>query len=85
MLLFLWCLSSLCAVDVCDEAEAKETGYYSFKLHARKNTITLSAKSVEEVNEWVSMLQDMIDTSPTIQTVTERVILEIIVSAVFRH
>ena len=83
--LFLVYLSSLCAVDVCDESEAEETGYHSFKLHARKSTITLSAKSVEEVNEWVAMLQDVIDTSPTIQTITERVILEIIVSQTTWH
>lgn len=70
---------SLCAVDVCDEAESKESGYYTFKLHARKSSIVLSAKTAEEVNEWVTALQDVIDSCPTIQTITERVILEIIV------
>ena len=73
---------SLCAVDVCDETEAEESGYYTFKLHARKNTISLSAKTMDEVNEWVGTLQDVIDNCPTIQTITERVILEIIVSTV---
>ncbi len=74
------CPSSLCAVDLCDDAEVQETGYYTFKLHARKSSISLSAKSADEVNEWIAYLQDVIDSCPTIQTITERVILEIIVS-----
>ena len=32
-----------------------------------------------EANEWVAAIQNAIDTCPTIQTITERVILEIIV------
>ena len=64
---------------MCDESEVAETGFYTFKLHARKTSIALSARSAEEVNEWVATLQDVIDTCPTIQTITERVILEIIV------
>ena len=50
-----------------------------FKLHARKNTVVLSAKTAMEASEWISALQDAINTCPTIQTITERVILEIIV------
>ena len=63
-----------------EDAEATEAGYYTFKLHARKTSIALSARTAEEVSEWVSALQDVIDGCPTIQTITERVILEIIVS-----
>jgi hypothetical protein len=65
---------------MCEDTEATGTDYYTFKLHARKTSITLSARTAEEVSEWISALQDIIDASPTIQTITERVILEIIVS-----
>ncbi len=73
------CVCSLCAVDMYDDSEVEETGCYTFKLHARKNTLVLSAKSAMEASEWISALQDAIDSCPTIQTITERVILEIIV------
>lgn len=76
-------LCSLCAVDddMCEDMEeGVEKEFYTFKLHARKSTITLSARSAEDVSEWTAALQDVIDSSPTIQTITERVILEIIVS-----
>jgi len=62
-----------------DESEVEETGCYTFKLHARKNTLVLSAKTAMEASEWISALQDAIDSCPAIQTITERVILEIIV------
>ena len=52
---------------------------YTFKVHARKITLSLSCRTAVEANEWVAAIQDAIDTCPTIQTITERVILEIIV------
>ena len=76
----MFILCSLCAADMCEDSEVAESGVFTFKLHARKNTITLSARSAEEASEWISALQDVIDSSPAIQTITERVILEIIVS-----
>lgn len=55
-------------------------GYYTFKLHARKSTYAFSARTEIEANEWIINLQDAIDTCPAIQTITERLVLEIIVS-----
>ena len=74
------CPPSLCAVDSYDEAEVEKTGYYTFKLHTRKSSIALSAKTVDEANEWIAALQDVIDSCPIMQTITERIILDIIVS-----
>ncbi len=55
------------------------TGVYTFKLHARKSTVSLSARTVDDANEWMLAIQDAIDSTPTVQTITERLILEIIV------
>lgn len=55
-------------------------GLYTFKLHARKTTYSLSARSLDDANDWVLALQDAIDSTPTVQTITERLVLEIIVS-----
>jgi myosin X len=73
-------LNCLCAVDLYDEEEVKETGMYTFRLHSRKTTYHLTAKTVEEANEWVVSLQYAIDSCMPIQTMTERLVLEIIVS-----
>ena len=54
-------------------------GYYTFLLHARKSTLELTAKHAEDAAEWLAALQDAIDSTPPIQTLTERLILEIIV------
>ena len=56
------------------------TGVYTFKLHARKSTYALSARTADDANEWLLALQDAIDSTPTVQTITERLVLEIIVS-----
>ena len=70
-------LNCLCAVDTFSEEEAMK-GAYTIKLHTRKTTYRLNASSAEGVSEWISALQDAIDSCPPIQTVTERLILEII-------
>lgn len=74
---------SLCGVEMSNEAEVSETDFYTFRLYARKSTIALSVKSADEANEWIAAIQDVIDSCPTIQTITERVILEIIVSYLY--
>lgn len=70
---------SLCAVDAFDELEVAGTECFTFNVHARKNSVSLSSKTAQEASEWISAIQDAIDSCPTIQTITERVILEIIV------
>jgi myosin X len=67
-------------VDVSDEAESSE-GPFTFSLHARKTTLKLTAKTSEEADEWIGSLQDAIDSCPPIQTVTERLVLEMIKNA----
>ena len=54
-------------------------GFFTFKLHARKSSYTFSARTETDANDWILNLQDAIDTCPAIQTITERLVLEIIV------
>ena len=67
-------------MDPLAEAEFKETGYYAVYLHARRHIHQLKTKSLEEANKWIIALQDAIDSCPPIQTLTERLILNLIVS-----
>lgn len=59
-------------------------GVYTFKLHARKSTYALSARTADDANEWLLALQDAIDSTLTVQTITERLVLEIIVSVNYK-
>ena len=71
---------SLCSIDPLSEAQHKETGYYTLYLHARRHIHELSTKSLDEATKWTIALQDAIDACQSIQTLTERLILSLIVS-----
>jgi hypothetical protein len=73
-------LNCLCSIDPLSEAQHKETGYFTVRLHARRHIHELSTKSQEEATKWMIALQDAIDSSPPIQTLTERLILSLIVN-----
>uniref|UniRef100_A0A1X7T799 PH domain-containing protein n=1 Tax=Amphimedon queenslandica TaxID=400682 RepID=A0A1X7T799_AMPQE len=50
-------LNCLCAVDLYDDDEVKETGLYTFRLHSRKTTYYLTAKTADEAQEWIVSIQ----------------------------
>ena len=66
-------------MDPLSEVESKETGYYTVYLHARRHIHQLKTKSLDEANKWIIALQDAIDNCAPIQTLTERLILNLIV------
>lgn len=70
-------LNSLCAVIPPDEEEAAKTNVFRFVLHARRKSFVLFAKSMQEMNKWISALNDVIDNCPIIETPLERMIDEL--------
>ena len=81
----LFPMDSLCSIDPLNETEFKESGYYTIRLHARRHIHELSTKNLDEANKWIIALQDAIDSSQPIQTLTERLILSLIVSSFYTH
>ena len=70
-------INSLCSVIPPDEATSAQKGEWSFIVHSRRKSYTLSTKTQADANRWINAIQDVIDSSPPIETPTEKLIDEL--------
>ena len=70
-------LNSLSSVIPPDEAASVSKNEWTFTVHSRRKSYSLSAKTQADCYRWVNAVQDVIDNSPLIETPTEKLIEEL--------
>ena len=67
----------MCSVIPPDDAEAATKGEWTFIVHSRRKSYQLTTKTQADANRWINAIQDVIDSSPIIETPTEKLIDEL--------
>lgn len=70
-------LNSLCSVIPPDETSATQKNEWTFVLHSKLKSFSLTCKNQADCNRWIGAIQDVIDNSPIVETPMERLIGEL--------
>jgi myosin X len=60
-----------------DETDAATKEEWTFTVHSRRKSYQLSTKTQADANRWINAIQDIIDSSPLIETPTDKLIDEL--------